>query len=126
MTTTRKYDQNDLVMGQWNAICDVCGFKFKSGDLKLRWDGLMVCQEDYEQRHPMDYFKGTPDNQSTPWSRPEGADSGGSDINSNTFPPTFDATAKAVGDEPDSDGDGYVDNGTPFYSDTGTVSKFTA
>lgn len=43
--------------GQYNAICDVCGQRFKSGELKQRWDNLMVCSQDYEPRHPMDFFR---------------------------------------------------------------------
>jgi hypothetical protein len=72
---TRKYDQNTLAEDGWNVICDVCGFKFKSGDVKKRWDGLYVCKEDYEQRHPMDFMKGFPDDQTVPYSRPDTEDS---------------------------------------------------
>lgn len=42
--------------GDYNAICDVCGFKFKGSQLKKRWDGMRVCEEDWEMRHPMDLF----------------------------------------------------------------------
>lgn len=38
--------------GQWRVVCDVCGFKFHSGDLRKRWDNLMVCQKDWEVKHP--------------------------------------------------------------------------
>lgn len=48
---------NYLILGQWNVICDVCGVKFKSGQVKKRWDGFLVCDKDWEQRHPMDFFK---------------------------------------------------------------------
>ena len=60
--------------GQWNAICDMCGRKFKSGMLQLRWDGLRVCKRDYEERHPQDFQKAVPDNQGVPWTRSEPAD----------------------------------------------------
>lgn len=43
--------------GSWNALCDVCSFKFKSGDLKKRWDGLLVCQDDWELDHPQKYLR---------------------------------------------------------------------
>lgn len=43
--------------GQWNAICDVCGFRFKSDELMKRWDGLMTCHKDYEQDHPQKYLR---------------------------------------------------------------------
>lgn len=37
-----------LRLGDWNAICDVCGQKYKASQLMKRWDGLMVCKEDWE------------------------------------------------------------------------------
>lgn len=56
--------------GEWNAICDVCGFQFKSGELRLRWDGMRVCSKDWETRHPMDFIKIPKEDTSVPWSRP--------------------------------------------------------
>ena len=64
-------DQNSLKLGDWNAICDVCGFKFKASKLQKRWDGAMVCKDDFEHRHPMDFFRGRKEDTSVPWSRPE-------------------------------------------------------
>jgi len=55
--------------GDWNAICDECGKKFKASQLKLRWDGFMVCQRDWEPRHPQDFVRGVKDTMNTPWSR---------------------------------------------------------
>lgn len=60
--------------GDWNAICDVCGFKFKASDLKLRWDGLRVCEIDWERRHPQELIRPLPDEPKLPWTRPEGTD----------------------------------------------------
>lgn len=57
-----------------NAICDVCGFKFKNYQLKKRWDGYMVCKDDYEMRHPMDFYTTRNDVHQLPWTRPEGKD----------------------------------------------------
>ena len=68
---TRSHDQNSLVVGQWNAVCDRCGFKFKSGDLRKEWTGNMVCRDCFEVRHPQDFVKGVPDNQNVAWTRPE-------------------------------------------------------
>lgn len=56
--------------GDWLAICDSCGRKFKASQLKERWDGLMVCKEDFELRHPQDFVKTKNDKISVPWSRP--------------------------------------------------------
>lgn len=56
--------------GQWRAICDVCGFKFYSGAIKKRWDGLMVCDKDFELDHPQKYIKVREDKIATEWARP--------------------------------------------------------
>lgn len=63
---------NSVKWGDWNAICDVCGFKFKASQMQKRWDGLMVCREDYEIKHPQLMLRVQPDNPSVPWTRPEG------------------------------------------------------
>ena len=62
---------NHLHWGAWNAMCDVCGFKFKSFQLRKRWDGLMVCSDDFEHRHPQDLIKIPKEDTSVPWTRPE-------------------------------------------------------
>jgi len=60
-----------LKPGDWNAICDVCGFKYKASQLKSRWDGLKVCKEDWEPRHPQDFVRGVHDDQTVEWTRPD-------------------------------------------------------
>ena len=57
--------------GSWLAICDVCGMKYHSTDLKLRWDGVMCCQQDWNPRQSQDFVRGIPDPQAVPWSRPD-------------------------------------------------------
>ena len=59
--------------GDYNAICDRCGSKFKFSDLKLEWDGLYVCTANgcWEPRQPQDYVKGVRDDMSVPVSRPD-------------------------------------------------------
>lgn len=64
-----------FILGDWNAICDVCGFLYKASQMKERWDGLMVCSLDWELRHPQDMLRVPPEDQSVPWSRPEQPDS---------------------------------------------------
>lgn len=59
------------VPGEWNTVCDVCGFEYKATELKDRWDGAKVCARDWEPRHVLDFFKVQPDNTGVPWSRPE-------------------------------------------------------
>jgi hypothetical protein len=63
-------DQDYLKLGDWNALCDVCGFKFKASQLRKRWDGYMVCTADYEDRQPQDLIRLRPDRQAVPWARP--------------------------------------------------------
>lgn len=62
--------KNHLILGDWNALCDSCGRKFKASSLKKRWDGLIVCSEDWEQRHPQDLLRVQREQISVPWSRP--------------------------------------------------------
>lgn len=38
----------------WNVICQVCRKKIKVEDSFKRWDGLIVCAQDMEERHPLD------------------------------------------------------------------------
>ena len=45
------------IPGQWTCECPVCGFEYKSGDMRKRWDGQYVCKDDWEERHPLDYLK---------------------------------------------------------------------
>jgi hypothetical protein len=60
--------------GRWKAICDVCGFEFKSDQLRDRWDGLKVCHKDWESRHPQDFIRARKETIVPPWTRPEPAD----------------------------------------------------
>lgn len=63
--------RNYLKLGEWNAICDVCGTQYKSSQLIKRWDGLMVCYKDYETRHPSDLYRYSGHEEHIPWARPE-------------------------------------------------------
>ena len=72
--------------GDWNAICDRCGFKFKASQLKEEWTGLQVCKECWEPRHPLDFERGIPDDPSVPWTRPDSdADTSATDVSGNTI-----------------------------------------
>ena len=62
--------RNYYVSGQWNVTCDVCSRKIKAGQAKKRWDGLIVCHDDYEERHPQDFVRARQDKISIPFSRP--------------------------------------------------------
>ena len=63
-----------LKRGDWNAICDRCGEKYKASELRKTWDNLYVCDKDWELRHPQDFLKSRRDDQAVAWVRPEGTD----------------------------------------------------
>ena len=65
---------NYFKSGDYNAICDRCGFKFKASELKKTWDGFMVCSADFEPRHIADFIKGPRASVPLPWTRPEATD----------------------------------------------------
>lgn len=65
--------------GEYNVICDSCGFKRKSGEVTERWDGVIVCRPDiqegcWEPRHPQEFIKPMPLPAVLPWTRPEATD----------------------------------------------------
>ncbi len=63
--------QNWLKLGEWNAICDSCGRKFKASTMRKRWDGLFVCEEDFEIKHPQLSMRVQADKQMVPIARPD-------------------------------------------------------
>lgn len=56
--------------GTNNVICDRTGFKMKSDDCRLEWNGLLVRKKSWERRQPQDLLKGFPDHQQPDISRP--------------------------------------------------------
>jgi len=66
--------KNHYISGQWNVTCDVCSKKIKAHDAKTRWDGLVVCPDDFEHRHPQDYVKAKLDKITVPFTRPRPPD----------------------------------------------------
>lgn len=50
-----------LKLGDANAICDTCGFKYKLSELTMDWRGLMLCEKCWEPRHPQEFLRGVPD-----------------------------------------------------------------
>jgi len=59
--------------GDWNADCDECGFTYKASQLRKRWDGAMVCPQDWEPRHPQDLIQPVKEKGGVPWGRPQAA-----------------------------------------------------
>jgi hypothetical protein len=60
--------------GDFLRVCEVCGFVKRASQTFKRWDGLMVCAEDFETRHPQDFVRGMADRQAVPDPRPETVD----------------------------------------------------
>ena len=63
-----------LKLGDYNAICDQCGGKFKASALKKDWQGFYMCQSCWEPRHPQDFVKAPQDIQTPAWTRNGGED----------------------------------------------------
>jgi len=61
--------------GDHYVLCDVCGFKKRASETRMRWDNLRVCKADWEARHPQDFIKPRRDRQAVPNPRPEPQDS---------------------------------------------------
>lgn len=60
--------------GDYLVICDVCGFKYKRSQTRKRWDNMIVCDKDYEERHPQDLIRIRAERQNVKDARPEGED----------------------------------------------------
>ena len=39
------------------ADCQRCDFQFRTGDMTKEWNGLWVCTDCYEARHPQDFLR---------------------------------------------------------------------
>lgn len=75
--------RNYFKTGEWNVYCMVCNRKIKSGMALKRWDGLIVCPEDYENRHPMDFLRARQERISVPFT----SDSSFTLFNGPQYPP---------------------------------------
>jgi hypothetical protein len=62
------------IAGDFWRICDSCGSKFRASQTLKRWDGQIVCHDDWEPRHPQDFVRGRLDRQNVPEARPEPVD----------------------------------------------------
>jgi len=47
-----------LKIGDHNAWCMRCGFKYKASELSKEWTGLLVCSTCLDLRHPQDLLRG--------------------------------------------------------------------
>ena len=65
---------NYFKSGSWNICCDVCNRKVKATDIFKRWDGLLVCKDDFEQDHPQKYIRVQADGMAVPEIRERGGE----------------------------------------------------
>lgn len=65
-----KGDADYLQLGDYNAICDQCGQKFKASELRKQWDNLRCCFRCWDYRHPQELVRPIVDPKPVPWSRP--------------------------------------------------------
>lgn len=62
-----------LDLGNYNAVCSMCGKKRKATTLERNWQGLYRCPEHNEPRQPQDFVRNVKDDTSVPWAQlPEG------------------------------------------------------
>ncbi len=66
--------RNHYISGEWNVICDVCSEKIKAHEARKRWDGFIVCPDDWEERHPQDFVRARQDKITVPFMRPRPPD----------------------------------------------------
>lgn len=57
--------------GDWNAICDICGFKFKASQLVENWKKQKVCKDDWEPMHPQLFLRPRKEKTAVAWARPD-------------------------------------------------------
>lgn len=62
--------KNHFISGEFNLVCDICSKKIKSHEAKHRWDGFIVCKDDWEPRHEQDFVKAKTDKITIPFQRP--------------------------------------------------------
>jgi len=61
---------DDYKPGDYWRECPVCGFDYLRSEMVTRWDGLLVCQADNDERNPQE----TPSyNHNHPLFRPDGS-----------------------------------------------------
>ena len=116
MSSRGAYDGRGT-LGEWNAICDQCGRRFKASDLRENWRGLRVCPEDWEPRHPADFFRIPGEKITVPFARPDDRpERFGTITDAVVFVPPPDFIDTSDGDPP---------GGSPFASNREYSSAFS-
>lgn len=69
-TAPRKGRADYLALGNWNALCSMCGRKRKASEMVRNWEGQYRCPVHNEIRQPQDFVRGVPDIMTPPWVQP--------------------------------------------------------
>lgn len=105
--------------GDWKAICQRCGSIFKGSELRRTWDGLYVCKDDWEPKHPQLYVTGVRDDQRPPFVLPDTTDVPAefevSPIIATVGKYTTDLLVGSLSERPDITS---IDSGTRFFDTT--------
>lgn len=68
--TYRTARPGGFVAGQFKRVCDRTGRILLARDTRKEWNGLIVDKNEWEPRHPQEFVRGVPDDQSVPEPRP--------------------------------------------------------
>jgi hypothetical protein len=60
-----------LALGDYNAVCSMCGRKRKASQMVKNWQGQYRCPWHNEIRQPQDFTRNIKDIQTVPWAQPE-------------------------------------------------------
>ena len=65
-------DNNDeFVEGDYNALCEISGFKIKASQMARQWDGVLGRKDLILERNPQDYVQRAIIEKSPQWTRVE-------------------------------------------------------
>ena len=67
-------EYHDYRLGDWLAVCSMCGHKRRASELVKNWQGMWRCPNHNEPRQPQDFVRAVPDIQTPPWVQPMPAD----------------------------------------------------
>ena len=73
--------------GDWLITCDRTGYVVYASDSVQEWTGRRVRRDSFENRHPQDFVRGIPDDQTVSFARPEHPDVflGANDVTRNSL-----------------------------------------
>ena len=65
---------SEAIPGDPWVQCDRCGFRYRMSQTRRTWDGLRVCDKDWEPKHPLLNIRAKIDRQAVHDARPESPD----------------------------------------------------